>query len=129
MSVARLGWKLMASPVILVVGGAGYIGIHMVRDLLDQGYTVVTLDNLSTGHLDLIPGGDFVQGDLGDRAVLDQVFSRYPVEAVMHFAANSLVGESVEKPLKYYMNNVAKTINLLQVMNLPWSRKALTGKE
>ena len=106
----------MSSPAILVVGGAGYIGAHMVRDLLDRGQAVVTLDNLSTGHRDLVPGGDFIQGDLGDRALLDRVFSQYSIQAVMHFAANSLVGESVADPLKYFRNNVSNTVTLLQAM-------------
>lgn len=106
----------MARPVILVVGGAGYIGSHMVLDLLRTGYPVVTLDNLSRGHRELLPGGDFVEGDAGNRDVLEQVFTRYPVQAVMHFAAHSLVGESVQQPLLYYRNNVANTITLLEAM-------------
>jgi len=107
----------MEKPTILVVGGAGYIGSHMVLDLLRADYAVVTLDNLSRGHRDLLPGGDFVAGDLGNPDDLDHVFTRYPVKAVMHFAAWSLVGESVEKPLEYYRNNVANTITLLEAMN------------
>ena len=106
----------MDKPLILVVGGAGYIGSHMVLDLLRAGYPVVTLDNLSRGHRELLPGGEFIAGDLGNPADLDTVFSRYPVKAVMHFAAWSLVGESVEKPLAYYRNNVANTITLLEAM-------------
>ena len=103
-------------PAILVVGGAGYIGSHMVLDLLRAGYPVVTLDNLSRGHRELLPGGDFIEGDLGNPADLKAVFSKYPVKAVMHFAAHSQVGESVEKPLEYYRNNVANTITLLEAM-------------
>ena len=106
----------MNKPTILVIGGAGYIGSHMVLDLLRADYPVIILDNLSRGHRELVSGGDFVQGDLGDPAVLDRVFSQYPVKAVMHFAAWSLVGESVEKPLAYYRNNVADTITLLEAM-------------
>ncbi|MGB5443817.1 MAG: UDP-glucose 4-epimerase GalE, partial [Gammaproteobacteria bacterium] len=106
----------MNKPSILVVGGAGYIGSHMVLDLLRAGYPVVTLDNLSRGHRALLPGGDFMEGDLGNPADLQAVFSKYPVEAVMHFAAHSQVGESVEKPLEYYRNNVANTISLLEAM-------------
>jgi UDP-glucose 4-epimerase len=106
----------MDKPLILVVGGAGYIGSHMVLDLLRAGYPVVTLDNLSRGHRDLLPGGEFVEGDLGNSADLRRVFSDYPVRAVMHFAAHSQVGESVERPLMYYRNNVANTINLLEAM-------------
>ena len=107
----------MSRPVILVVGGAGYIGSHMVLDLLRAGYPVVTLDNLSRGHRDLLPGGEFVEGDLGSPADLDAVFDTHPVRAVMHFAADSLVGESVEKPLAYYRNNVANTVTLLEAMD------------
>jgi UDP-glucose 4-epimerase len=106
----------MGKPVILVVGGAGYIGSHMVLDLLRAEYPVVTLDNLSRGHRELVPGGEFVQGDLGNPADLREVFARYPVRAVMHFAAHSQVGESVDRPLMYYRNNVANTIGLLEAM-------------
>ena len=106
----------MNKPTILVVGGAGYIGSHMVLDLLRADYRVVTLDNLSRGHRELLPGGDFIEGDLGNPADLEKVFGQYPVKAVMHFAAHSLVGESVEKPLEYYRNNVANTITLLEAM-------------
>jgi UDP-glucose 4-epimerase len=108
----------MDRPLILVVGGAGYIGSHMVMDLLRAGYPVVTLDNLSRGHRDLLPGGDFVEGDAGNPEHLQALFSRYPVQAVMHFAAHSQVGESVEQPLMYYRNNVASTITLLEAMQV-----------
>jgi len=106
----------MSKPTILVVGGAGYIGSHMVLDLLRADYPVVVLDNLSRGHRELLPGGDFIEGDLGNPADLDKVFGQHPIKAVMHFAAHSLVGESVEKPLEYYRNNVANTITLLEAM-------------
>lgn len=106
----------MKNGKILVVGGAGYIGSHMVKDLLEAGYEVITLDDLSTGHRDLLPGGMFIQGNLGDSALLDNLFSTHRVSAVMHFAAFSLVGESVEKPLKYYRNNVAASTELLNAM-------------
>jgi len=106
----------MSKPTILVVGGAGYIGSHMVLDLLRADYPVVTLDNLSRGHRELVPGGEFIEGDLGDPAGLAEVFRQYPIKAVMHFAAHSLVGESVEKPLEYYRNNVANTLTLLEAM-------------
>ena len=101
---------------ILVVGGAGYIGSHMVKDLLKAGYGVITLDDLSTGHRDLLPGGLFFEGDLGDAILLDKIFSNHPITAVMHFAAFSLVGESVKNPLNYYRNNIARTIELLAAM-------------
>ncbi len=107
----------MTAQQILVVGGAGYIGTHMVKDLLRAGYSVVVLDNLSKGHRELIPGGIFVEGDLGDRALLDRLFTEHKISAVMHFAAFSLVGESVQEPLAYYRNNVARTVELLDAMH------------
>jgi len=106
----------MKNDKILVVGGAGYIGSHMVKDLLDADYDVITLDDLSTGHLELLPGGEFIEGSLGDTVLLDKLFSTHKISAVMHFAAFSLVGESVEKPLKYYRNNMATTAELLDSM-------------
>ena len=106
----------MTKPTILVVGGAGYIGAHMSKDLLHAGYDVLILDDLSRGHRDLLTGGTFYEGDLGDSALLKKIFSTHKVGAVMHFAAYSLVGESVEKPLTYYCNNVARTVNLLDAM-------------
>jgi UDP-glucose 4-epimerase len=106
----------MKNETVLVVGGAGYIGSHMVKDLLDAGYDVITLDNLSTGHRDLLAGGAFVEGDLGDKEMLNRLFSSHQISAVMHFAAFSLVGESVEDPLKYYRNNLAATTTLLSAM-------------
>ncbi len=101
---------------ILVVGGAGYIGSHMVKTLIDAGYSVIVLDNLSTGHRELITGGEFVEGSLGDGDLLDQIFSGHRISAVMHFAAFSLVGESVQLPLRYYRNNISETISLLDAM-------------
>ncbi|MFC6040233.1 UDP-glucose 4-epimerase GalE [Paenisporosarcina macmurdoensis] len=101
---------------ILVCGGAGYIGSHTVKELIGN-YEVVVLDNLSTGYPFLLDDNvTFVNGDLGDEAVLDFVFTTYKIDAVFHFAANSLVGESVEKPLIYYGNNVSATITLLKKM-------------
>ena len=102
--------------MILVVGGAGYIGTHMVGLLLEEGYQVIVLDNLSRGNQDLLPGGIFIKGDLGDGALLDDLFKTHPVDAVMHFAAYALVGESVEIPLEYYQNNVSATVRLLDAM-------------
>ncbi len=106
----------MTKQTILVIGGAGYIGAHMSKELLRAGYEVLILDDLSRGHRDLLGGGTFYQGDLGDGALLKKIFSAHKVHAVMHFAAYSLVGESVEKPLIYYHNNVARTVQLLQAM-------------
>lgn len=101
---------------VLVVGGAGYIGSHMVKMLLDHGHSVVTLDNLSTGFQDAVLGGEFVEGDIGDRALLDRLLPEHGFDAVMHFAAFIQVGESVQDPGKYYHNNVANTLNLLNAM-------------
>ena len=106
----------MEKDTILVVGGAGYIGSHMVKDLIESGYPVVVLDNLSTGHRELVTGGDFVEGNLGDSDLLDRLFAAHRISTVMHFAAFSLVGESMENPLKYYHNNVAATTTLLRAM-------------
>src|SRR5690606_9943123 len=101
---------------ILVCGGAGYIGSHIVKELVGT-YEVVVLDNLTTGFEHLVDErATFVKGDLGDQAVLDKLFTTYSIDAVFHFAANSLVGESVENPLKYYKNNVSATLVLLEKM-------------
>jgi len=102
--------------MILVVGGAGYIGSHLVKELVEKE-DVVVLDNLSTGHREAVDKrAIFVKGDLGNEDDLQMVFRSYPIKAVMHFAAYSLVGESVIDPLKYYENNVASTLTLLRVM-------------
>ncbi|MED4288151.1 UDP-glucose 4-epimerase GalE [Priestia megaterium] len=102
--------------MILVVGGAGYVGSHLVKELVENE-EVVVLDNLSTGFKSLVDiKATFIQGDLGDIEVLNKVFTTYPIKAVMHFAANSLVGESVTDPYKYYENNVAATLTLLKAM-------------
>ena len=101
---------------ILVVGGAGYIGSHMVKQLATSGADVVTIDNLSCGYRDAVKYGEFVEGDLGDPAVLDHVFNNYSIDAVMHFAAFIEVGESVTDPAKYYRNNVLNTMVLLDAM-------------
>ncbi|AOH56697.1 UDP-glucose 4-epimerase GalE [Peribacillus muralis] len=102
--------------MILVVGGAGYIGSHLVKELVNEK-EVVILDNLSTGFRSLVDSNAIlVEGNLGDEAVLNEIFGKYPIEAVMHFAANSLVGESVQDPYKYYENNVGATLTLLNTM-------------
>lgn len=106
----------MKDRTVLVVGGAGYIGTHMVKALLAGGHHVVVLDNLSTGNRDLVPGGRFICGDLGDCDVLKQLFSDHEIDAVMHFAAFSLVGDSVRDPFSYYRNNVCGTLSLLEAM-------------
>jgi UDP-glucose 4-epimerase len=99
---------------ILVTGGAGYIGSHVVKILGEAGERLVVLDNLSTGFRDAVLYGDFVEGDSGDIALLDKILKDYEVEAVMHFAAHTIVPESVENPLKYYGNNTCKTRTLLE---------------
>jgi UDP-glucose 4-epimerase len=101
---------------VLVAGGAGYIGSHTVIELLDQGEEVVVIDNLRQGHELAVVGGTFYQGDISDEKVLEQIFTKHDIEAVIHFAANSLVGESVQKPLEYYQNNVIATHTLVKKM-------------
>lgn len=102
--------------MILVVGGAGYIGSHCVKELV-KSHKVVVLDNLSTGHRWAVDHqAIFIKGDLGDSKIVQHIFDTYPIDAVMHFAAYSLVGESMQNPLKYYENNVAATLNLLKMM-------------
>ena len=101
---------------VLVCGGAGYIGSHMAKWLAAHGVEPVVLDNLSTGHREAVRFGPLVEADLLDPASLDAAFAAGPFEAVMHFCARSLVGESVQQPLAYYQNNVAGTLNLLQAM-------------
>lgn len=101
---------------VLVVGGAGYIGSHMVR-LLDQaGHKVIVLDNLSVGFTEAVKAGELVVGDIRDRTLVQRILGDHNIEAVMHFAANALVGESVIKPAKYYQNNVVATLELLEAM-------------
>ena len=102
---------------ILVLGGAGYIGSHAVYQLIDKGYNVVVVDNLQTGHQEAIhPNAKFYQGDIRNKGFLQSVFQNEEIEAVIHFAANSLVGESMEKPLVYFSNNVYGTQIVLEVM-------------
>jgi UDP-glucose 4-epimerase len=101
---------------VLVCGGAGYIGSHMVRHLLESGHQPVIFDNLSTGHREAVAGVPLVEGDLSDRAALAALFGSTRFDAVMHFCARSLVGESVVEPYAYYENNVGGTLNLLQAM-------------
>src|SRR4051812_25301849 len=104
-----------ASPAVLVTGGAGYIGSHCCRALQAAGYHPIVYDNFSTGHRGFVTGS-VVTGDLKDRARLNHAFAQYNIVAVMHFAASSLVGESVADPRKYYMNNLSGTLSLLDAM-------------
>ena len=102
---------------ILVAGGAGYIGSHMVKDLVEHGQDVVVADNLSTGHRDAINSkAKFYEGDIRDRKFLDKIFDNEDIEAVVHFAAFSIVPESMSKPLKYFDNNTGGMITLLEAM-------------
>ena len=102
---------------VLVCGGAGYIGSHAVAELIKADHQVVVFDNIETGHEGaLIEGATLVKGDLRNIEEIRTLFEEHSIDAVMHFAANSLVGESVENPLKYYENNVYGTMNLLKVM-------------
>ena len=101
---------------ILVVGGAGYIGSHTVKHLVENNYNVIVADNLSMGHREAVYTPHFEIADLMDKNSLDQVFKKYQIDTVIHFAAFIAVGESVENPAKYYRNNVVGTLNLLDVM-------------
>lgn len=101
---------------ILIVGGAGYIGSHMVKNLYQNNNKTMTLDNLSAGFRDAVLYGDFVEGDIGNREFLDNLFSTHSIDAVMHFASFIQVGESVLQPARYYRNNFVNTQNLLDVM-------------
>ena len=104
----------MGTSKILVTGGAGYIGSHVVRQLGDAGEDVITLDNLSTGFEAAVTSGELVIGDTGDAALLDRLFAAHDIDTVMHFAAHTVVPESVSDPLKYYGNNTASSRTLLE---------------
>ena len=102
---------------ILVVGGAGYIGSHAVKQLIENGDEVIVVDSLETGHLESVPKNvTFYHVDIRNKEALKAVFEKEKVDGVIHFAANSLVGESMTHPLKYYNNNVGGTETLLEVL-------------
>jgi len=94
---------------IFIIGGAGYIGSHMVKIAYQAGHDVITIDNLSTGHQDAVLCGEFELCDILDTAKLDKLFKKHKPDAVMHFSAYSLIGESTTDPYKYYNNNVSGT--------------------
>jgi len=102
---------------ILVTGGAGYIGSHVVKELPEQGYQPIVYDNLQTGHRKSVKNALFIEGDLADSEKLHKTFQSYSIDAIMHFAADCLVGESVGNPLKYFKNNVKNSIQLLETMD------------
>jgi len=104
----------MKNKKILVTGGAGYIGSHVVRQLGAAGESVVTLDNLCTGFEAAVTAGELVIGDTGDAALLEKIFTEHDIDTVMHFAAHTIVPESVADPLKYYRNNTASSRTLLE---------------
>jgi len=101
---------------ILITGGAGYIGSHTALSLKRQGYDFVVYDNLSTGHRESVGNCPFVKGDISDRRLLENVIKSYGVTDVIHFAASSIVGESMQNPQKYYQNNVVGTLSLLDTL-------------
>ncbi|UCD70611.1 MAG: UDP-glucose 4-epimerase GalE [Syntrophobacterales bacterium] len=101
---------------ILITGGAGYIGSHIVKRLLEKGMQIIVLDNLQTGHREAIIGGTFIQGDIGNERILSEIFGVHEIDSVIHMAADCLVGDSTKDPLKYFNNNVSKGIKLLGVM-------------
>lgn len=102
--------------MILVTGGAGYIGSHVNKELNRRGYETIVYDSLIYGHKESVKWGILEAGDLADEKRLEEVFAKYPVDAVMHFAAYAYVGESVREPAKYYRNNLCNTIHLLEAM-------------
>jgi UDP-glucose 4-epimerase len=106
--------KTPAGEPILVTGGAGYIGSHVVRDLGEMGYRPIVLDNLSSGHAEAVLCGELVRGEAGDRELVASLLRRHAVKSVMHFAAFIQVEESVRQPLKYYENNSFNCLRLLQ---------------
>lgn len=104
----------MANKKILVTGGAGYIGSHVVRQLGEAGEDIVILDNLSTGFADAVLYGELIVGDTGDKALVEKILEEHQIDSVMHFAAHTIVPESVENPLKYYGNNTCSSRSLLE---------------
>lgn len=107
----------MSAPAVVIAGGAGYIGSHMVRLAQDRGYQAVVVDNLATGHADAVHGGAMLRvGEIGDAAFMAALLREFQPHCVMHFAAASLVGESMIDPAKYWQNNLVQTLSLLDTM-------------
>lgn len=102
--------------MILITGGAGYIGSHINKELASEGFETLVMDNLIYGHADFVKWGQFILADLSNKEQLKLIFSIYDIQAVLHFAAFAYVGESVSHPQKYYQNNVGNTLNLLETM-------------
>jgi UDP-glucose 4-epimerase len=103
-------------PAILVTGGAGYIGSHVVKELLHRNYRPVVFDNLQTGHRGAVRDALLIVGELSDQKKLKEAFQSQPIDTVMHFAADCLVGESVRNPVKYFNNNVRNSLQLIEIM-------------
>lgn len=103
-------------PAILVTGGAGYIGSHVVKELLLRNYQPIVLDNLQSGHRGAAKDALLIVGDLSDPNKLKETFQSHPIDTVMHFAADSLVGESVQNPVRYFNNNVRNSLQLIEIM-------------
>jgi UDP-arabinose 4-epimerase len=101
---------------VLVTGGAGYIGSHAAKILAQAGFQPVVVDNLQRGHREAVRWGPLIEADLGDRTALDRIFTEYPIEAVLHFAAFAYVGESMQFPDLYFRNNLVNTLGLLEAM-------------
>lgn len=108
--------QVLLAKSVLVTGGAGFIGSHLNQRLNELGYETIVLDNLSTGKREAVQKGIFIYGDVGDENLLDHIFKSYSIDAVIHLASFLEVGESVANPLKYYTNNTANTIHLLNAM-------------
>ena len=102
--------------MLLITGGAGYIGAHICKSLAERNLECIVLDNLSNGHRSFVKWCDLIVGDVGDEQLLRNIFLKYPISAVLHFAAFAYVGESVDNPRKYYNNNLANSLRLLNVM-------------
>lgn len=111
--------------MILIAGGAGYIGSHTNKLLSKSGYDTIVYDNLSTGNRESVKWGRFIEGDLNDLDLLNSIFEKYSIDAVIHFAASAYVGESVVDPEMYYINNVSNTLNLLKSMRKNGCKKII----